>query len=590
MESYWTRFTNQRMSRRRAVAAAAGVGLGLAALSALDCGGGSSGKTASNSAQLLGQAGDSTKNAVAGGNWPDYMPEDIVNMDPILNNASPTFPQLMPVYSNLFKAGRTVGKRPGTDAITGDAVETWEVAPDGMQITMKLRDLKWDPRPPTSGRALSPSDVKWSWDKFEALGNSGGELANSKSPDAPIASIVTPDARTVIFKMAFPYAAVIEPLSNSQNFYVMPQLENFNFKSDMRGTGPYFMDTFVPSQRITYRRNPDWYDKPRPYFDTIERTLISDYSTGLSQFSAKNIWQYAEVRPEDILSTKRSNPGMLLLANPDVAANATFVNFSKRDDSIFKDVRLRRAISMLLDRDLLLETFYNVKQFTDAGLPIQTYWHSHLAAGLPEWLDPRGKGLGEGAQYFQHNPAEAKKLVDASGLKTPVQTTLGVFTDNAQDEVKRNQTMAPMMSEGGIFDVKLDPLLYNTTWRTARQSAGMGFSGMLWHRAAQLTADIILNQKYTPNGRNSVSANPLPGITDLVAKQRQEIDPAKRASIVQQIERQCAIDFPDVSWAGDAPGFTLRWPWLANHGVFTDGLGGTARTFVTYWYDKSKQA
>src|SRR6266496_3081330 len=144
----------------------AGAGLGLVALSALDCGGGSSsGKNSSDSSRLLGQAVDTTKSAVVGGNWPDYMPEDIVNMDPILNNASPTFPQVMPVYSNLFKAGRVVSKRPGTDAITGDAVETWEIAPDGMQITMKLRDLKWDPRPPTSGRALTSADVKWSWDK-----------------------------------------------------------------------------------------------------------------------------------------------------------------------------------------------------------------------------------------------------------------------------------------------------------------------------------------------------------------------------------------------------------------------------------------
>src|SRR5712691_5513823 len=121
MESYWTRFTNQRTSRRRAIRGAAGAGLGLAVLSALDCGGGNSGKKSSDSSHLLGQAVDSTKSAVGGGNWPDYMPEDIVNMDPILNNASPTFPQLMPVYSNLFKTGRSADKRPGTDAITGDA-------------------------------------------------------------------------------------------------------------------------------------------------------------------------------------------------------------------------------------------------------------------------------------------------------------------------------------------------------------------------------------------------------------------------------------------------------------------------------------
>src|SRR5215470_15572388 len=88
MESYWGRYAGARLSRRRLLSGAVAGGAGLALLACGGSGNGSGDKSAT--ASLLGKAEDTTKKAVAGGNWPDYMPEDIVNMDPILNNASPT--------------------------------------------------------------------------------------------------------------------------------------------------------------------------------------------------------------------------------------------------------------------------------------------------------------------------------------------------------------------------------------------------------------------------------------------------------------------------------------------------------------------
>jgi len=588
--NYWSSIlSNRQISRRRLVAGAGGVATAAVALSLAGCGSGSGDGKKTDSSSLLAKGEDTTKVAKPGGTWPSYYPEDVINMDPILNNASPTFPQLMPVYSNLVKAGVSTTKRPGADAITGDAAESWEFSPDGTKITLKLRqNMKWDARPPTNGRVLDSSDVKWSWDRFAAIGNSGPELAKSRNPDAPIESITVTDPRTVVFNMAYPYSSILDLLANYQNFYLMPKDESFNFKTDMRGSGPYYLDSFKPSSGAVYKKNPDWYDKPRPYFDVIERTLISDYATGVAQFKAKNIWDYKDLRKEDVLATKRAAPGMLMLAERDIEANARFTNFSKRDDSVFKDVRVRRALSMMIDRDLIVETFYNVKQFRDGGLPVELYWHSHIAAGLPEWLNPKGTALGDGAKFFEHNAAEAKKLVEAAGLKVPVAATFGNFSDRAADESKTNDVLGAMMSEGGVFNITMDPLLYDSSWRVARQSAGMGFSGLVAHRAAILSADVILTQKYTPNGRNAVSTKPTPVVTDLVLKQKTEFDAKKRAAIVADIQKQLAMDWPDISWPGTAPAFTLRWPCLANDGIFIEG-NPSARAFVYNWYDEKKK-
>ena len=408
------------------------------------------------------------------------------------------------------------------------------------------------------------------------------------NPDAPIDSIEVPDARTVVFKLGFPYPNVIDGLSNEQTFYVMPTDDSFNWKADMRGTGPYRLESYRPSAGVTFVRNPDWYDAPRPYFEKMEKTLISDYATALSQFKSQNIWHYADVRAEDVLPTKREQPGMVLLPKSEVERNAAFLNYSKAADSSFKDVRIRRALSMMLDRDLLVETFYNVAPFQDAGLPINLYWHSHLAAGLPEWVDPRSAAIGEGAKFFKYDPAEAKKMLQAAGVTTPYAAPHHFFIDNAQEEVRYNEVLNAMFNEGGVFNLAIDGMAYDTNWRAARASAGMGFKGVLWHRAAALSADVILTQRYTPKGRNSISAEPIPGITDLVLKQKTELDPQRREAIIADIQKAAAMEWPDMTRAGTAPGFTLHWPWLANHNVFSSS-NDSAKDFVYTWYDESKR-
>ena len=589
-KSYWsTVLARRQLTRRRLLGGAVGVAAGGAALSLIGCGGGGDDGVANDASGLLGKPEDTTKNAKASGTWPSHFTEDIINMDVLLNNATPTFPQLNPVYSNLLKGGMSTKERPGPETITGDAAESWELAPDGRQITLKLRqNMKFDPRPPTSGRAMTSEDVKWSWDKFEGFGPSARDLSYKRSDVSPIESVQTPDARTVVFKFAFPYTPIIELLSSHQHFYIEPRDENFNFKGDMRGSGPYFLESFRPSQGITYNKNPDWYDKPRPYFDKIERTLISDYSNGLAQFKAKNLWAFG-VRPEDILQTKRDNPDMLMFAGLEYDTGVSYTNFSKRPDSIFADVRMRRAVSMMLERDLLSDVFFNLSPFKDAGLPTEYRWNSHIPAGYAEWVDPRSTAIGEGAKYFQHNPAEARKLVQAAGVPIPVKETYASWTDRAFDQVKQHEVIMAMINEGGTFALDWRPLIYNTTWRTEDDSGGEAYTGLLSSRLAGFSVDVYVVQKYTPEGRSKVANKALPGITDLVVKQRQEPDFKKRAEIIKQLQQNAALEWYDIPFPpGNFPGYSLRWPWLANHGVFVTN-NASAKEYVHYWYDESKK-
>ena len=97
-----------------------------------------------------------------------------------------------------------------------------------------------------------------------------------------------------------------------------------------------------------------------------------------------------------------------------------FFGFQPGDKTPFRDVRMRQAWSMAMDRDLFLDTFGNADKFKSGGVPIDTFWHAALPkTAFKGWpLDPKAKDFGPNGQYFQHNIAEAKKLMSAAGYSS----------------------------------------------------------------------------------------------------------------------------------------------------------------------------
>src|SRR5205823_14960485 len=123
----------------------------------------------------------------------------------------------------LVRHGFAVGHPVGADAISGDVAESWEVTPDATQITFKLRpDIKLDPRPPTTGRFVNAGDLKYSMDKAAQVSPYRTNVFNSASDAAPVTSVTMPDDRTIVIKMAFPYAPVLEMLAHNQHPLVVP--------------------------------------------------------------------------------------------------------------------------------------------------------------------------------------------------------------------------------------------------------------------------------------------------------------------------------------------------------------------------------
>ncbi len=179
-------------------------------------------------------------------------------------------------YSKFFKpvlANRAKGEVPPS-TVEGDLLESFEISPDGLTITGRMRpNAGLDPRPPTNGRNLNTEDVLYSWDKIRELSKTRGLIANEASPTAPVLSITTPDDQTVVFNLAHPSPSILPNLGFTLfgNFvYPVEAESDFDANVEMRGSGPWLLDKYEPSVTFQYRRNPNYYDSSRPYLDGVD--------------------------------------------------------------------------------------------------------------------------------------------------------------------------------------------------------------------------------------------------------------------------------------------------------------------------------
>jgi ABC-type transport system substrate-binding protein len=207
---------------------------------------------------------------------------------------------------------------------------------------------------------------------------------------------------------------------------------------------------------------------------------------------------------------------------------------------MFRDKRLRQAYSMSIDRDLFAETWYSVKDYTDQGLPVRTAWSS--AVPLTEytgwWLDPRDKSFGPNGKYYQHNVAEAKKLVSAAGFGSGVEYTSTRAGGNYGPEYDRQiEIMEGMAGEAG-FRPKTNVVQYQNDLIPNYQNVQGEFEGTAWMlrlraRLTRLTSRRNTNPATTYRLRPEWQGRPLrrPYVDDQI-KSRVERDTEKRKQMM----------------------------------------------------------
>jgi peptide/nickel transport system substrate-binding protein len=599
--SYWDLITDRRINRRRALALSGSAALGAAFLAA--CGGSDDSGGGGQTSSLVTNPEDTTKQAKRGGVYKSNLTADVGSWD--AHTRGTWFGTLGALLWNRLTVVSVANGEATSGDIVGDLAEGWELSGDGLTVTWKLRpNNKFNNVAPVNGHAVEAQDVVATWNRWRNVSATRATIDNQVNPDAPVVSMSAPDNRTVVMKLSFPSVTVPSLFSGSvgQAFHITPREvgESYDPRRVQIGSGPFQLKEHVSSAYIHIERNPGYYDAQRPYFDGIEYPVISEYATGLAAFKSGQLHTFA-VRPEEVLTVKREVPDLLMYQSDFALPSASlFFGYKATPGGMFRDKRLRQAYSMSIDRDLFAEVWYNVSKFTSEGLPVETAWSS--AVPINEfrgwWLDPQSKDFGPNAKYYQHNVAEAKKLVAAAGFANGVEYRATRAGDNYGPEYDRQiDVMDGMAAEAG-FKPTTNSVNYQTDLVPNYQSSRGEFEGTGWMLRPQSSSDPIdkfAEYMFSGSGPNFIGFDAAgkgdhsgdPYVDDLIRKSQIERDGQKRKNMLLDLQRHFGDAMYIIRPVSGSTGFDLAWPALMN---FLQFRGARRSEELSYfWMDTTKK-
>jgi ABC-type transport system substrate-binding protein len=484
--------------------------------------------------------------------------------------------------------------------IEGDVFESWEFSADKLTITAKVNpNAHFSPVAPVDGRAVDAEDIVATFERHKSVSNQRAEFANEINPNAPIISVSASDSQTVVIQLNQPNAAITALLARGTpgSMFVVPKESLdpgvLDLAKTSAGSGPWYITDYNFGIGYRYLPNPGFGqdEEDIPYVDSINWPTLTEYASFLAQVRTGSLHLAVGIRGEDVLSTKRDLPELELLPTY-YTTRIQRPGFGMAPDSPFVDERLRQAWMMTIDRDLYLDTVFNLSNYADAGLPVDVIWESGVQSDMyGGWvLNARDEAeFGPNAKYFKYDLAEATKLVEAAGHQVPMPAELYLPARQAVRNVSYwdgLEALYNMTIESGVFDVNLNLLAnYDADWVPKYHNQSRGpFSGVTVSLSA-LAQDpaTYLRAYYGSNGALRQGTDST--MDDLTAKMIQEFDTEKRKELGFEIQRYEGqkMFYPRI---GGATGFSLGWPAVRNREVFR---GGTMRRYTTLWLDQEKQ-
>ena len=336
---------------------------------------------------------------------------DPPHFDPMLTSNFKTHSALSYTHSRLVrhKAGPAV--TPGSFPIEGDLAESWTQPNETTYVFKLRRGVRWQAKPPVNGRELTSEDVRYSVERFMTVtGNAYAYMLKA------VDRVEAPDRYTVKFTLKEPFVWFLDMLAHPMAVAIVAQecVEKFGDLKKAEacvGTGPWMLESYRPNQRLTFLRHPGYFVSGLPYIDRIEAPIDEDSASRIASFLAGKydigydggyIFRTEWAQIKDAVRQKRPN-----LKTIDVVANIFSHLAMRTDQKPFSDVRVRRAISLAVDRQGLMDA---TSEGTGAFNP-------PVPAGLKEWSIPMNQ-LGEGARYYTHDLGEARRLMAAAGYRT----------------------------------------------------------------------------------------------------------------------------------------------------------------------------
>ena len=290
-------------------------------------------------------------------------------LDPALNSAVDGANTIITIFEPLLLIDEN------NDVIPGQA-ESYDVSEDGLTWTFHMRDgLKW-----SDGSDLTAKDFEYSIKRLadpntaapyaetavgmiagfdDAQGNPDpetGEETTTPNPDA-LQVTASEDGKTLTIVLSYPCSyfdkmAAFAALSPVQEATVEANGDAWCTSPDtFVCNGPYMITDWTPSERIVLSKNPNYvggWDSSKIVSDTITLLLVEDASAAYAAYNTGEAQLIKTVPTDEIPSLTKAEDGGDFYV--DSMLGTYYISLNDQREP-FTDVRVRKALSLAIDRD-----------------------------------------------------------------------------------------------------------------------------------------------------------------------------------------------------------------------------------------------
>ncbi len=357
---------------------------------------------------------------------------DITSTDPHYHNLTPN----NNVAAHIF--GYLVERNEKSQPIPGLATEWKAIDPTTWEFKLR-RGVKFH-----DGSDFTAADVVASIDRVP-------KVPNSPSPFTAYTKQITKidviDPYTIRFKTALPYPLMPSDMTQiaiiNQKF-ANASTDDFNSGKAAIGTGPYKLTKFAKGDRLEFTRNEAWWGGKSPWNKVTMRILTQDASRVAALLSGDvqviesvPTADVAKLKTDKKLNIYRAVSDRLMYVHLDsnrtITPTVTDKDGKPLDKNPLKDPRVRRALSMMINRPAIVERVMEGEAIPAGQL-------------VPDFLFGATKNL----KVEPFNPEGGKKLLAEAGYPDGFGVTIHATNNRYVNDAKIAQAIAQMWTRAGV--------------------------------------------------------------------------------------------------------------------------------------------
>jgi len=350
--------------------------------------------------------------------------------------------------------------------IPGQA-QQWETSADGLVYTFTLKaGLRW-----SNGEPITAADFVYAWQRAinPSTGNDTGhnfvtanianaqEIQNNKLPvDALGIKALDTLTLEITLSKATPY---FMSLMSVKTFFPLPQKvvekygEQWTKAEHIVTNGAYTLAKWAPNEYVEIKRNAAYWDNNNTVINKVTYLGLSSQSAELMRYKSGEIDITNRVQLEYYQHYMKESPEQVKAQ----ALLGSYVYAFNSKRAPFDDLRVRKALSMAIDRDVLVE------KVTGQGEPKAL---SVVPTTIPEYQSPRPDFL---SLTHSESVTEAKRLLDEAGYNAAQPLEIELTYNTSDNHKKIALAIASMWKPLGV-KVKLQ----NMEWKVYLSAKAQG--------------------------------------------------------------------------------------------------------------------